>query len=1412
MKKIYHKVLSILTCITLLLGLFPVQVHAGWDDGVECEYCGGYRFDDWLCECGPHCSETADEVECYFNHHCANCLKSCEERCDECDLCDECAKESEQHCALCEQHDNDICTYCFSCTDCMADEGTHCAGCGACMLSATECPQHPYDIGSTDNHCADCALVCWDCEECMSSDCFNYDEDLYCLECDMCVFCAEDYELHCEYCLACCAEDERCEECGMCLECGLEQLLHCPECEYHVEEWCEQGEEGVHCMDCADQYRCEQCGECSECNELDICLECGLCEVCCRENAESEGCDCGEYCILSMDYLDHCCPDCGICYDETESCEYCELCIECCETYTDCSEGMCVENPDYENHFCQDCDQCFHDVTQCESCEESLEYFCQECCEAISYSLGCEHGYCNKSWEWREHFCEICNCCYGTGFCEHSPKKHRHIYDSVDRCTICGISRDGKPYVKSHPESVDCVVTDLAGENPEENCVTFAVKALGDNLQYVWMMQKDDEGAVALEDQLSSGYEDCIAYSGSKTNELTVWIEPDACNHEYQFFCIVKNAKGEVTSEKAAMNVDHAYKESEAVLGERAWFMYYDVEAGNKSTIVYQESSGHVKICAGEGCEMKSEQTPHRYGNWIPGALPTKAYVGYKYRECVDCGYVNYSVILYVEEPHKHDFSYACVFDEESHWWQCKCAEEDKAHKERHTFGEWKVTKDGTILSKGEETRVCSVCGYAETRETERKGHAHVFYDWDYILTNDYLYDEYGEIIWPHQEPYGKTSKQYHYSYCIVEDCTEVKKEEHKMSGKKWITYPTATEDGVFYQECGSCGYEGGGICKASHYPIFAKDCKISKQTAKPGDIIKLTPYEQYKPPYYFNNAYGVLLTVDGGKTRVHIGYEYNREEQYHYFIMPEVPDGVRWDQIWIEVEADMIECGAGHDHNFVWKNEVEATCGTPGYTGDYICEWCNYVEEQGEVIPSTGDHHASLKNVVEASCTVRGYTGDLVCDDCGEVLEKGKRQGYEHKPWFIETTKPRVNPTCNTPGSTVEKSCRNCGTVVERSKTLPKGNHSWKSVEGTPSTCQSNGTKFHYECYMCGTYSYDKETVFTNEVKLFNYTRAGHQWSVADDGVSKNCSVCGVSQRVEKDSKTRLYGKTRYETSYAIADALKKQLGLDRFSNVIIANGKNFPDALAGSYLANKRQAPILMASEKNAESLAQYLEANLIPGGKIYVLGGAAAVADSILEGLKEHYQIKRLAGANRYETNLEILKEAGVGAEEILICTGKGFADSLSVSATGKPILLVGKTLNEEQKAFLDTVRRNQFYIIGGEGAVSSTIETELKAYGGSIRISGASRYDTSIAVAEEFFDIPAAAVLAYAKNFPDGLCGGPLAYSKHTPLILTADGKQNAAVSYAKNKGIGFGTILGGDSLISDTTANEILGEK
>ena len=255
------------------------------------------------------------------------------------------------------------------------------------------------------------------------------------------------------------------------------------------------------------------------------------------------------------------------------------------------------------------------------------------------------------------------------------------------------------------------------------------------------------------------------------------------------------------------------------------------------------------------------------------------------------------------------------------------------------------------------------------------------------------------------------------------------------------------------------------------------------------------------------------------------------------------------------------------------------------------------------------------------------------------------------------------------------------------------------------------------------------------------------------------------------------------------------------------MANGTNFADALAGSYLAAKKNAPILMTDGKNSTAIKTYIKNHVNLGGTVYILGGTKAVSNKVLEGLTG-YTFIRLAGNDRYGTNLEILKEAGVTNEEIIVATGTGFADSLSASASGKPILLVGKKLSAEQKAYLASVQTQQYYVIGGTSAVSAALAKEVEAYGAVKRIGGSTRYQTSVMVAEQFFNDATQAVVAYGRNFPDGLCGGPLAYAMEAPLILTENSKAADAVAFTTTRKIASGVVLGGAGLVSNETTQKI----
>lgn len=316
------------------------------------------------------------------------------------------------------------------------------------------------------------------------------------------------------------------------------------------------------------------------------------------------------------------------------------------------------------------------------------------------------------------------------------------------------------------------------------------------------------------------------------------------------------------------------------------------------------------------------------------------------------------------------------------------------------------------------------------------------------------------------------------------------------------------------------------------------------------------------------------------------------------------------------------------------------------------------------------------------------------------------------------------------------------------------------------------------------------------------------------DQNANTESKVVNITCVAPAASIDRYSGNNRYETAFAVADALKEQQGVDKFENIIVAYGDNYADALAGSYLAKVKNAPILVVNSRMENYVKDYIDENTSKAGTIYLLGGEGVVSRNFANSLTSSgYNVKRLGGANRYETNMSILRESGVTNEDILVCSASSFADSLSASAVGKPILLVNTSLYDEQKDLLSTFDTDRFYLIGGTGAVTASVGTELRQYGTVERVAGSNRYTTSKAIADKFFAGGSdTIVIASGDDFPDGLTGGPLAMSLSSPLFLVNDRNTSSAAEYVADHALGVITIVGGTGAVSGDAANAIAGRK
>ncbi len=305
--------------------------------------------------------------------------------------------------------------------------------------------------------------------------------------------------------------------------------------------------------------------------------------------------------------------------------------------------------------------------------------------------------------------------------------------------------------------------------------------------------------------------------------------------------------------------------------------------------------------------------------------------------------------------------------------------------------------------------------------------------------------------------------------------------------------------------------------------------------------------------------------------------------------------------------------------------------------------------------------------------------------------------------------------------------------------------------------------------------------------------------------------TVKGEEKPAVKEEDVRISGDTRYDTAYKNADALKKQLGLEMFDSAVVACGTNYPDALSAAYLAKVKNAPLLLSEAREVNGTVDYIRKNVTKGKTVYLVGGADVLPEQIKTILGSDYDVKRLEGEDRFLTNLEVLKEANVNNEEVMICSGLGYADALSAAATGKPVMLVGKALTKEQKAYLAGINPAKFYIVGGSDVVSDRVKAELETMRSVERISGEDRYETALNVAKKFFDMTSSTVvIATGDGFADGLVGSVTAIANNAPLLLANRNNIKGVAEFVKETGAKRSIVMGGADVISNEAVKVMMG--
>lgn len=286
-------------------------------------------------------------------------------------------------------------------------------------------------------------------------------------------------------------------------------------------------------------------------------------------------------------------------------------------------------------------------------------------------------------------------------------------------------------------------------------------------------------------------------------------------------------------------------------------------------------------------------------------------------------------------------------------------------------------------------------------------------------------------------------------------------------------------------------------------------------------------------------------------------------------------------------------------------------------------------------------------------------------------------------------------------------------------------------------------------------------------------------------------------------DNATRISGENRFETAVSIS-----REGWNSAETVVIADGFQYADALAGAPLAASLNSPILL-SRQNKLDPATVNEIKRLGAKKAIILGGENALSSQVLNELKSlGLTTQRIAGKNRYATAGLIADELvkRTGTNQAILVSGEDFADAMSVApfaaSKGIPIYLTRtRALANEVKTASNQIK--DWTIIGGSAAITGTVGRELERNIDSIRrIQGSNRYQTNQRVITHYGAAGDEVYLATGRDFADALTGSVLAGNRGTSILLVQnnDTTLKSQIQYAKNSGFTTITMLGGETAL------------
>ena len=285
-----------------------------------------------------------------------------------------------------------------------------------------------------------------------------------------------------------------------------------------------------------------------------------------------------------------------------------------------------------------------------------------------------------------------------------------------------------------------------------------------------------------------------------------------------------------------------------------------------------------------------------------------------------------------------------------------------------------------------------------------------------------------------------------------------------------------------------------------------------------------------------------------------------------------------------------------------------------------------------------------------------------------------------------------------------------------------------------------------------------------------------------------------------------RIAGSNRWETAVKIS-----QEGWTSAGTVVLANGRNYPDALAGVPYAHALNAPVLL-TEADSLVAATKAEITRLGANKVIILGGTGVISAAVEDEIKGMgLEVERVSGADRFETAANVAKKlAPTGAETVVLAFGRGYADALAAGSyaaiNGYPILLTEKnSIPEATKKAIEDLGVTKVIVVGGTGAIAANTVADLP---GVTRVSGANREATSVALAKHFNLKNQKYFIATGDGFADAITGAVLAAKEGTGILLVRSSFPAVVGEFFSDATVTEVVIFGGTSAVSSALAADI----